>query len=178
MDATATHAAPKESANRRNDVPTQGAADLRRAFGCLPSGVAAVCADIEPHPTGMLVSSLTSVSLEPPLLSFCVQNGSRTWAGLQSATHVGVSFLGDTHEQVCVQFGGESSQRLARIPVRRTAEGAVLLEDAAATFVCSLYEEFSAGDHTIVVLRIETFEAAPECAPLVFHRSRYRTLAG
>jgi flavin reductase (DIM6/NTAB) family NADH-FMN oxidoreductase RutF len=96
---------------------------------------------------------------------------------MQNAPYVGVSFLGDTHEHVCAQFGLESSKRLAHIPVRRTTEGAVLLEDATATFVCSFFDEFSAGDHTIVVLRIEAFEASPECAPLVFHRSRYRTLA-
>ncbi|WP_045824600.1 flavin reductase family protein [Williamsia herbipolensis] len=151
---------------------------LRRAFGCFPSGVAAICADVEPQATGMLVSSLTSVSLDPPLLSLCVQNGSRTWSGLRTATHVGVSVLGDTHEQVCAQFAGTSAERLRGVDTRRTDQGAILLTDAAATFICSVCDEIPAGDHSIVILRIETFDTAPESAPLVFHRSRYRRLAG
>jgi len=48
-------------------VPVHERADLRRAFGCFPSGVAAVCADVGDYSTGMLVSSLTSVSIDTPL---------------------------------------------------------------------------------------------------------------
>ncbi|MGU3294711.1 flavin reductase family protein [Williamsia sp. M5A3_1d] len=176
MDATAIGSNPATDDGHAS--PAANGAVLRAAFACLPSGLAAICADLDPHPTGMLASSVTSVSLEPPLLSFCVQNGSRTWAALSDVPRIGVSFLGSSHEQVCAQFAAEASERLRGVGTVTTAEGAVLLAGAAATFACSRYDEFSAGDHSIVVLRIEAFDVAPDVAPLVFHGSRYRRLAG
>lgn len=53
-------------------------AQLRRAFGCFPSGVTAVCAVVDGEPVGMAASSFTSVSMAPPLVSVCVQDSSAT----------------------------------------------------------------------------------------------------
>ncbi|MGY1983510.1 flavin reductase family protein [Nocardia gipuzkoensis] len=151
-------------------------AQLRRAFGCFPSGVAAVCADIDPQPTGILVSSLTSVSLAPPLLSICIQHGSRTWGSLRTADHLGISILGDTHEALCRQFSAPAPDRLAGVEFTRTARGAVLLPETTAWFVCSPYDELPAGDHTIVLLRIEKLLAQPAFTPLIFHGSRFHRM--
>ena len=60
------------------DCPVDGT-ELRRAFGCFPSGVTAVCAIIDGEPVGMAASSFTSVSIDPPLASICVQKSSTTW---------------------------------------------------------------------------------------------------
>lgn len=150
---------------------------LRAAFGCLPSGVAAVCAAGDGGSTGMLVSSLTSVSLDPPLLSFCVQDGSRTWARLRESHRVGVSFLGDVHEAACADFARPADDRLVDIATRQVGDGAVVLKGAPAVFVCSVHDEIPAGDHSIVLLRIVDLEFASDIAPLVFHRSTYHRLA-
>jgi flavin reductase (DIM6/NTAB) family NADH-FMN oxidoreductase RutF len=58
---------------------------LRKVFGRFPSGVVAVCADVDGAPVGMLVSSFTSVSLEPALASVCVMESSRSWSLLRRA---------------------------------------------------------------------------------------------
>jgi hypothetical protein len=55
---------------------------LRDAFGVFPSGVVAVAAVVDGEPTGLAASSLTSVSLDPPLVSFSVANTSKTWPDL------------------------------------------------------------------------------------------------
>ncbi|MEU1550653.1 flavin reductase [Nocardia sp. NPDC005745] len=153
--------------------PTQ----LKQAFGRFPSGVAAVCADVEPQATGLLVSSFTSVSLDPPLVSICIQHGSRTWASLRTVENLGVSLLGDTHEELCRQFSAPPSQRLAGIEITRMPRGAVLLPEATAWFVCSVYDELPAGDHTIVLLHIEKLSTHMASAPLIFHGSRFHRLS-
>ena len=71
------------------------AAHLRASFACFPSGVAAVCALIDGEPVGMVMSSFTSVSLDPPLVSVCVDLNSSTWPRLRSAPWLGVSILGE-----------------------------------------------------------------------------------
>ena len=52
---------------------------LRQAFGRFPSGIAALCAEIDGAPQGIVASSFTvGVSMDPPLVMFAVQNASRT----------------------------------------------------------------------------------------------------
>ncbi|MEH3155245.1 MAG: flavin reductase family protein [Gordonia paraffinivorans] len=89
----------------------------------------------------------------------------------------GVSFLGDGHRAACADFGRPADERLADITTRRTDDGAVVLEGAPAVFVCSLHDEIRAGDHSIVLLRIDDFDFSSDVAPLVFHRSGYHRLA-
>ena len=56
---------------------------LREAFGVFPSGVVAVAAEVDGQLVGLAASSFTSVSLEPPLVSFSVANTSKTWPTLR-----------------------------------------------------------------------------------------------
>ena len=51
---------------------------LRTAFGVFPSGVVAVAAEVDGRATGLAASSFTSVSLDPPLVSFSIANSSKT----------------------------------------------------------------------------------------------------
>ena len=70
-------------------TPVVDEGELRRVFGCFPSGVIAVCAIVDGEPVGMAASSFTSVSVAPALVSICVQNTSTTWPRLRSAAEAG-----------------------------------------------------------------------------------------
>lgn len=152
---------------------------LRRAFGCFPSGVAAACAMVDGEPEGIAVSSLMSVSLEPPLLSICVARASATWPRLRRAGHLGINVLAHRHGAACRRLAGPRDERFAGLRWEASADGAILLDDVAAAFDCSIADEVGAGDHDIVVLEIHAVRMKPEISPLVFHRSRFhRLLAG
>jgi flavin reductase (DIM6/NTAB) family NADH-FMN oxidoreductase RutF len=150
---------------------------LRNAFGCFPSGVTAICAMIEGEPVGMAASSFTSVSLDPALVLVCIQNSSATWRELRMAPRIGVSILGEEHDRACSQLAAKSGDRFQGLEWSATAGGAVLLEGAAASLDCSIVEEIAAGDHQLVLLRIEALKFQPTVNPLVFHGSRFRKLA-
>ncbi|MEO0438763.1 MAG: flavin reductase family protein [Pseudomonadota bacterium] len=150
---------------------------LRRTFGCFPSGVAAVCAQVDNAPLGLLVSSFTSVSLEPPLVSICIMNGSRRWEMLKEAPRLGLSFLGDGQEKECKQLAGPIEKGFDGVEYETTGEGAILVNEATAWLDCSLHQEFDAGDHTIALLRIEALNSRPTLTPLVFHNSQFHRLA-
>ena len=150
---------------------------LRRTFACFPSGVAAVCAIAPQGPVGLLVSSFTSVSLDPPLVSICVMHGSRRWSRLRGAARLGLSFLADGQLRVCEQLSASPEECLDGLEISTTPEGAVLLRDATAWLDCSLHQEVDAGDHTLVLLRIEALRTHPAQAPLVFHNSQFHRLA-
>jgi flavin reductase (DIM6/NTAB) family NADH-FMN oxidoreductase RutF len=157
-------------------VTTLDATVLRRTFGCFPSGVTAVCGITADGPVGMAVSSFTSVSLDPPLASVCVANGSRTWARLRKLGRLGVSVLNEEQHTACRQLSALDEDRFAGVRWFETSSGAVLIHGAAASLECELDGELPAGDHQIALLRIHAVQSAPEVAPLVFHGSRFRRL--
>jgi flavin reductase (DIM6/NTAB) family NADH-FMN oxidoreductase RutF len=151
------------------------ARQLRQVFGCFPSGVTAVCANMGAGPIGMLVSSFTSVSLEPPLASICIMDTSRTWSALRAAPRLGISVLAHEHRGVCQRFSARQDP-FDGLELTETLEGAVLLPEAGAWLDCSIYDEIAAGDHTIVLLQIEALDARPARTPLVFFGSRYHRI--
>ncbi|MFC6287659.1 flavin reductase family protein [Nocardioides sp. GCM10027113] len=150
-------------------------AQLRHAFGAFPSGVVAVAARVDGALTGMAASSFTSVSLDPPLVSFSVANGSSTWPLLRRSERLGLSVLADHHGAACRRLAGPAAQRFEGLDVADAAGGAVLLPDAVTTFECVVHEELPAGDHTIVLLRLVDWHEGAG-SPLVFHRSAFARL--
>ena len=152
-------------------------AQLRRAYGCFPSGVTAVCALADGVPVGIAASSFTSVSIDPPLVSVCVQNTSATWPRLRSLPRLGVSVLGHQQNAAARQLAAKQGDRFANLALTHTADGAVLVHGAVAWLDCSIRTEVPAGDHAIVLLRIHALRARPDDEPLVFHGSRFRQLA-
>lgn len=155
------------------------AAALRRAFSDFPSGVVAVAGEVDGVEIGMAASSFTSVSLSPPLVSFCIATGSSTWPALRQAPRLGVSVLADHHDRACRQLAGPAAERFTDLSLHRTDAGAVLLDDAVVAFETSIYNEIPAGDHTLVLLRLHAVgRSDSEGSPLVFHRSTFGRLAG
>ena len=158
-------------------TPAADTADLKSAFACFPSGVAAVCARLDSGPVGMLVSSFTSVSLQPALASISVMESSRTWARLRRARRLGISFLAHDQHHVCTQFTSQPLDRFAGLDIAQTTDGAVLLPDATAWLDCSVHDQVPAGDHVIVLLRIHALHGRPAASPLVFHGSEFHQLS-
>lgn len=150
---------------------------LKKTFGRFPSGVTAVCAMDGDQPCGMAVSSFTSVSLEPPLVSVCIARNSSTWPSLRRSESIGISVLGACHDVVCRQLSRQKADRFNGVAWHGDGKGAVYIEDAAAWMQCSIHQEVPAGDHLIVLLNIDALHFEAAVAPLVFHDSGFSRLA-
>lgn len=169
--------APQESA-----APLMAAAEeldpstLRQAYACFPSGVVSVCAMAGTEPVGFVASSFTSVSMDPPLVSFCIQNDSTTWPRLEGLPRLGVSVLGEAHGVACRQLARKTGDRFAGLDVHVGSGGALFIDGASAWIECGIEEQVPAGDHRIVLLRVLALVARPAVAPLVFHGSAFAGL--
>jgi flavin reductase (DIM6/NTAB) family NADH-FMN oxidoreductase RutF len=157
-------------------TPTDPAV-LRRAFGCFPSGVTAVCALDSGTPVGMAASTFTPVSLSPALISVCVQDTSSTWPRLRGQRRLGVSVLAEGQDAICRSLAGKEGDRFAGVDWDTDEEGGVYIHGASLWLDCSVYAELPGGDHTIVLLQIQGLKAEPDREPLVFHNSRFRRFA-
>jgi flavin reductase (DIM6/NTAB) family NADH-FMN oxidoreductase RutF len=150
---------------------------LRQAFGCFPSGVTAFCGMLDGAPEGMAASSFTSVSLDPALVSVCVANTSSTWPRLAEASRLGLSVLAGEHRSVARALASKNGQRFDTVDWVATDSGAVFVHGATLWLECSIYDVVEAGDHAIVLLKIEALEMYPDVPPMVFHRSSFHELA-
>jgi flavin reductase (DIM6/NTAB) family NADH-FMN oxidoreductase RutF len=158
------------------DISRDSAAALRSLYSCFPSGVTALCALRDGVATGLAVSSFTSVSLEPALVSVSLQSTSATWAALESADTFGLSVLSETQDAICRQLSRKGADRFSGVNWHAYPSGAIFIEGAVAWLECSLHHRFTAGDHEIAIFSVKAAKANPDLAPLVFHRSRFRKL--
>ncbi len=149
-------------------------ARLREAFGIFPTGVVAVAAEVDGLLVGLAASSFTSVSLDPPLVSFSISRTSKTWPDLRRSAHLGVTVLADHQDAVCRQLAGVPEHRFVGVPVRISDDGAVTLDGGLARFECTIHAEVEAGDHVVVLLKLHAVDQSDTSSPLVFHRSGVR----
>lgn len=149
---------------------------LREAFGHFPSGVVAVAAEVDGIRVGLAASTFVPVSLEPPLVSFCVQNTSETWPKLKDLPSLGISVLGESHDEAARALAAKTGDRFAGLQTVSRESGAVFIEGTSVWLESSIEQLVPAGDHTIVILRVCDITVHPDVAPIVFHRSTFRRL--
>ena len=155
--------------------------DFRHVLAHFATGVTVVTAERAPGQAyGMTANSFTSVSLEPLLVSVCVDERSHLLPLLKQKRTFGVSVLKDRQQPWSVYFAqseqaAESDARLG-VRYRWSASGVPLLEDTLAQMVCRVVSAYVAGDHTLFLGEVQSAEFFPG-EPLLFFRSKYRQLA-
>ncbi|MEV4103897.1 flavin reductase family protein [Nonomuraea sp. NPDC049649] len=147
---------------------------FRSVLGRLATGVVAVTAlDREGLPSGLAVNSFTSVSLDPPLVSFCVAHSSTSWPRLRAAQVITVNILAEHQRAVCAQMATRGGDKFAGLTWRESPGGNPVLDGALAWIDCRVEAEHPAGDHVIVVARVLQLDTHADGGPLVFYNRSY-----
>jgi len=149
---------------------------LRRAFAHIPSGVVAICAHHDGVPIGMAASTFVPVSLDPPLVAFCVQNTSTTWPRLAALPRLGISVLSAEHHVAARTLAAKEGDRFAGLDIERRPGGALFVNGTGVRMDVSVTRTIPAGDHAIVLLAVNELHADDRVEPIVFHRSAFRRL--
>ena len=142
-------------------APALDPRSFREALGRFATGVALITAAPDGEPAGLIVNSLASVSLEPPLLSFCPARSSLTWSRMRRARRFAVNILGRQHERFAERAARAGADRFAGLDWQTGRGGAPLLTDALATLECEIVAEHPTGDHWIVVGRVDDLGLSP-----------------
>nr|WP_042191277.1 flavin reductase family protein [Kibdelosporangium sp. MJ126-NF4]CEL19963.1 Nitrilotriacetate monooxygenase component B [Kibdelosporangium sp. MJ126-NF4]CTQ97187.1 Nitrilotriacetate monooxygenase component B (EC 1.14.13.-) [Kibdelosporangium sp. MJ126-NF4] len=150
-------------------------AQLRSAMGRFATGIAVVTA-ASPEPIGMTVNSLCSVSLEPPMLLFCVGHRSQLHRRFRDAGSFAVHVLSTAQLGVCRQFARPGLDRFGDLPWQPGRTGSPLLTDALAVFECETAQVITAGDHDIVLGRVTHLHPVRSSEPLLFFAGGFREL--
>ncbi|MDE1174439.1 MAG: flavin reductase family protein [Parvibaculaceae bacterium] len=150
---------------------------FRNALGWFTTGVVVITTRIEGRePLGITVNSFSSVSLEPPLLLWCLDKGSDTLPVFERCEHFTVNILHEDHQETSNQLSRRGDHSLAGIGVRAGETGVPYLAEALAHFECKVYARHEAGDHIIMIGEVIGFDHKEEGRPLLYHRGAYHAL--
>lgn len=152
-------------------------ARFRQLLGRFATGVTVVTADnAQGDPAGMTANTLVSVSLEPPLISICIEHTADMHRTLQQAKGFAVNILAASQEALSRRFAELEGGRFEGVGFRRSDRGSIILDGVLAHIECELVAQFEAGDHTIFLGRV-VGGATEDGEPLLYYRGGYTSLA-
>jgi flavin reductase (DIM6/NTAB) family NADH-FMN oxidoreductase RutF len=163
-------------------APSQPAAGIaperfKQVFRNHPAGVVVVTVDGGRGPAGFTATSLTSLSLSPPLVSFGISATASSWPHLEPAESAVVNFLGADQEDVARRFATSGIDRFAApTQWRRLERGEPVLDGVAGWLRVGIERAVPAGDHRIVVARVQEAWLDDGRRPLLFHAGAYHAI--
>lgn len=146
---------------------------LRKAFGAFPTGVTVITTRQDDQtPRGFTANSFTSVSLDPPLLLVCLAKSAHSCATFAAAPYFGVNILAENQKAVSGLFASRAPDKFGQCAWTAGFAGVPLIDGAIAQFCCRREKLVDAGDHLVLIGRIEAVATA-EGNPLGYFRGNY-----
>jgi 3-hydroxy-9,10-secoandrosta-1,3,5(10)-triene-9,17-dione monooxygenase reductase component len=149
---------------------------FRTVLGHFATGVTIITALDGGVPVGLAANSFTSLSLDPPLVLFCVAHSSTTWPRIEAAGRFAVNMLGEEHEEISRRFATSGVDKFAGTAWHTGVSGSPVLDEAMAYVDCEFEAEYPGGDHKIIVGRVLDLDVVAGARPLLFYRGGYRRL--
>jgi flavin reductase (DIM6/NTAB) family NADH-FMN oxidoreductase RutF len=150
------------------------ARDLRAALGQFATGVTIVTTrGSDGRRVGLTVNSFTSVSLDPPLVLWCLSRDAASMRHFIGAERFAVNVLAVDQIAIARRFASRHVDRFADVACSIGLGGVPLIEGAIAHFVCRSMEQHRAGDHFVFIGEVQHHECFGG-EPLVFHAGEYR----
>lgn len=166
---------PGEVVQIDGEAAQAAARKFRDVLGQYASGVTVITTVRHGVPTGMTCQSFTSVSLDPPLVAFLPMKTSRAFAAIRQSRQFCVNFLAVDQADVSNQFASLAEDKFDGVAWQPTALGSPRLEGTVGWVDCSVEAVHEAGDHYVVIGRVQDLEVGDATRPLLFHRGQYRT---
>ncbi|MGV8986086.1 MAG: flavin reductase family protein [Cypionkella sp.] len=147
---------------------------LRDAFGTFMTGVTVVTTMAYGKPLGFTANSFSSVSLEPPLLQVSIARSSANYASFVEAKGFAINILAENQRDISNTFARPVEDRFSAVKWQMGPYGAPVLKGVSAWFDCSPHQIVEAGDHALLIGRVEGF-AATNATGLGYYRGSYFT---
>ncbi len=150
------------------------ASEFRATMSLYPTGVCVISTQIETQaPFGITVNSLTSLSLEPPLVMWNLQKSSDTYKDWRDADFFAVSMLRADQAHLAKRFAIRGQHGFEKGELESGDSTYPMLADCLATLECNIHGRYEEGDHVIMIGEVVRAASNTDSAPLTFHRGVY-----
>jgi len=153
-------------------------AAYRQTMARFATGVAVVTAkDKGGAPQGITVSSVTSVSLAPPLVLYCLGKGAFHRDAFLEARNFAINVLSRVQQELAMRFAREAPADWQGIALERGAGDTPFIAESLAVLLCERAALHEAGDHWIVVGQVTSLGSREDRGPLIYYGSAFQQLA-
>jgi len=149
--------------------------EFRNTVGCFATGITVITGiDEEGDPVGFTANSFTSLSLEPPMVLFCLDRNVASFEAFHHRRHFAVNILSAEQEHLSRQFAKSGAEKWSGVVFETWERGCPILDGCLANFECDIDSIYEGGDHVIVVgevIRMACAESVPK--PILYYRGQY-----
>jgi len=151
---------------------------FRDAVGSFATGVMVMtCTDGGEGLIGVTMNSFSSVSLNPPLVSFCIAESLTEFETLLKTDNFALNLLREDQQDLSNQFAKTGPDKWKGVSYREGPNSAPIIEPNHGVLLCTKHAQYECGDHYIVVARVDTLVNGGNEPPLIFYRGKYRQLS-
>ena len=152
--------------------------EFRNALGRFATGVCVISTVSDKgDPLGLTANSFTSVSLDPPLVLWSLQNNSDVYDIFSSPKHFAINVLASEHHGHSNRYAKKGDHLLDPDHFTMGEYGSPIVDEALVTFECELHATHDGGDHLIIVGKVNHVHRRDEGEPLLFYSGNYHRLA-
>ena len=151
---------------------------FRDAMGCFASAVTVVSTTTDQgQAVGMTVNSFNSVSLDPPLVLFCLGREATNYEHFMASGRFAVNILRRDQDALSSGFAADGANFFQTLEWETSGLGNPLIPNALAVFDCETEAMHDGGDHMILIGRVNGLRHDPDGEPLLYYRGRYGAVA-
>jgi flavin reductase ActVB len=157
--------------------PAEQGRIFREVMASFPSGATIVTTvDENGRWWGFTATAFCSVSVDPPLVLFCLARSAQCHSAFQDAQRWAVHIVGRDHVELAMRFASRGADKFAGAGFVRGAAGVPVLPDVCAILECSRYAGHSGGDHTVLLGRVDAVRVGTG-VPVTYFRRAFHELA-
>ena len=167
----------KRTAPRETAIVAFDQRDFRNALGRFATGITVVTT-IGPNgkPEGLTANSFSAVSLDPPLILWCLGKSAASLPAFRDSGHFAINILEVSQRALSHRFATPSKDKFAGLDWQAGLGGAPIFPGCLASFECRTAEQYDGGDHVILLGLVERYRQT-DGNPLLFNAGKYGTAA-
>ncbi len=151
---------------------------FRKVLGRFATGITVVTGLADGDvAVGLTVNAFTSLSLEPPLILFCLDKATASINAFYKGNGFVLNMLSDDQRDLSVRFSSTMEDRFANVQCETWDTGVPILNGCLANLEGVVDAVHDGGDHQIIVGRIDRIHQAEASRPLLYFNGGYARLA-
>ncbi len=152
--------------------------DFRDTVGCFATGITIITTiEADGTPIGLTANSFTSLSLDPPMVLFCLDQNVASFDAFQAGGHFAVNILSSAQQDLSSRFAKSGPDKWDGVTFDTWDTGSPILPGCLASMECTVSSISEGGDHVIVIGEVVRMARAHgDVMPLLYFRGGYANL--
>ena len=153
--------------------------EYRNAVGCFATGVTIVTTlDQDGEKVGITANSFSSLSLDPPLILFCIDAKINSFQAFEASSHFNINVLREDQMDISNIFARSSDDKWEGVEHGYGENGCPTFDGSIAVLECDKHAIFEGGDHLIMVGRVTKMDYdGDDCRPLLYYKGAYANIS-